>query len=120
MLVHTLTSAYSHMQVLLSGYKEHYPPHDTEGILEFTRSLPSTRVYDALAQAKPVTKVISYAKTGNFRQQYDQVPPPEGLCIIGDAACYFNPVNVRHIASSAHNTHTGVCMFVTLSYFGCK
>lgn len=81
-------------QVILTGYKGYYPPTDAQGFLEHARSLPSQTIYNALRSGKIVSKIRKYAKTGNFRRQFDKVPPPEGLCVIGDAACFFNPVNV--------------------------
>ena len=81
-------------QVILTGYPGSYPPIDPKGFLEFARSLPSQTIYNALHNGKIVSKISRYAKTGNFRRRFDKVSPPQGLCVIGDAACYFNPVNV--------------------------
>lgn len=87
-------------QVLLTGYKGHYPPTDEQGFLDFARQLPSPTIHNALKQAKPISKILSYTKTGNVRHQFEKAPPPDGLCVIGDAACYFNPVNVRILTAS--------------------
>lgn len=73
-------------QVNLSGYKGSYCPTDDAAFLEFARKLPSPTIYNALRQAKPLTPVISFAKTRNFRRLFEKVPPPTGLCVVGDAA----------------------------------
>lgn len=62
--------------------------------MEWARALPSQTIYNALRNAKPVTPISTFAKTRNFRRLYEQAPPPKGLCVIGDAACCFNPVMV--------------------------
>ena len=88
------------LQVNLSGYKGSYCPTDEAGFLEFARKLPSPTIYNALRQAKPLTPIISFAKTRNFRRLFEQVPPPKGLCVVGDAACCFNPINVSYLMAA--------------------
>ena len=85
------------MQVLMAGYAGHYCPTDEEGFMEWARTLPSPTIYNALSKAKPITPISTFAKTRNFRRMYEQAPPPKGLCVIGDAACSFNPVMVRSL-----------------------
>ena len=81
----------------MSGYKGNYCPTDEQGFLDFARSLPCKKIYNALRQAKPLSPITTFSKTRNFRRLYDKVPPPKGLCVVGDAACCFNPVYVSSI-----------------------
>lgn len=87
------------MQALFAGYPGSYCPSDEAGLMDWVRNLPSPTIYDAIKDAKPITPISTYAKTHNFRRQYETAPPPKGLCVIGDAACCFNPVMVRHCHS---------------------
>lgn len=82
------------LQVNLSGYPGYHCPTDEEGFLEWARNLPSPVIYDTLKKAKPVSPISSYSKTDNFRRLFEKTPPPAGLCVVGDAACYFNPIFV--------------------------
>lgn len=70
--------------------------------MEWARNLPSPVIYDTLVKAKPVSPISSYSKTDNFRRLFEKTPPPAGLCVVGDAACYFNPIFVS--APCQHET----------------
>ncbi len=87
--------AYRPLQVNLAGYPGHQCPLDEEGFLEFARNLPNPLICQTILRAKPVSSISAYSGTDNFRRLFEAAPPPSGLCVIGDAACYFNPVNVR-------------------------
>ncbi len=82
------------LQLIFAGYKGHHPPTDDAGFLDYARNLPSPTIHNAIAKATPVSPILSYSKTGNFRRLFEKQPPPEGLCVIGDAVCHFNPINV--------------------------
>ena len=79
----------------LAGYPGHQCPLDDEGFLDFAKNLPNPLIWKTLLRAKPVSSISAYSGTDNFRRLFEEAPPPSGLCVIGDAACYFNPVNVR-------------------------
>ncbi|DBB05481.1 TPA: hypothetical protein ACH3X1_012440 [Trebouxia sp. C0004] len=80
-------------QLNLSGYKGYHCPLDEEGFLQFAKDLPSPTIYKAIRHAKPVSDISAYRNTGNFRRLFEKAPPPNGLCVIGDAVCCFNPIN---------------------------
>lgn len=82
------------LQLNLSGYKGYHCPTDEEGFLQFAKDLPSPTIYEAIRHAKPVSDISAYRNTGNFRRLFEKAPPPNGLCVIGDAVCCFNPINV--------------------------
>lgn len=78
--------------VTLLGIAKEYPPTDNESFLEYARSLRNSAIYDAIKDAKPISKVYSYRRTENCWQHYDKLARlPEGLAIVGDAVCAFNP-----------------------------
>lgn len=87
--------------VTLAGIAKDYPPNDNEGFLECARNLRDPAIYDAIKDAKPISKVHSYRRTENSWQHYELTQLPEGLAIIGDAACAFNPIYAQGMTTAA-------------------
>ena len=87
--------------VTLAGIAGDYPPNDNEGFLDCARNLRDTAIYDAIKDAKPISRVHSYRRTENCWQHYELTPLPEGLAIIGDAVCAFNPVYGQGMTTAA-------------------
>jgi hypothetical protein len=56
-------------QVILSGYNGDHPPADHAGLLAFAESLPTPDVYNKLKDATPLTPVMRYLRTDNFRRK---------------------------------------------------
>jgi 2-polyprenyl-6-methoxyphenol hydroxylase-like FAD-dependent oxidoreductase len=79
--------------VSLAGRLRDYPPADEAGFLEYARSLPDPSVYEAIKEAEPVTPIATYKYAMNRWRHYERMARlPEGLVILGDAVCTFNPV----------------------------
>lgn len=79
--------------VTLLGSARDYPPTDELGFLEFARSLPSNRIYDAIKDARPLSPIYGYRNTRNCLRHYDKMADwPEGFVALGDAVCAYNPV----------------------------
>ena len=80
------------VKVLLAGWFGDHPPTDHEGFLAFARSLPQLDIYEQLRSATPIPPIKAYKMSSNKWNRYEQMARwPEGLFVVGDAVCSFNP-----------------------------
>ncbi len=79
--------------VTVQGVGDDRPSTDDAGFADFTASLRSPAIYDAIRDAEPLTAVVGFANTANRRRHFDRSSRwPERLLAVGDSACAFNPV----------------------------
>lgn len=79
--------------VTLMGVSRDFPPLDEDGFLDYARSLPSLRLYEAIQNAEPLTRPNGYRGTSNQVRRYDQLPRYlQGFLVMGDAVFSMNPV----------------------------
>lgn len=85
----------------LGGYGRDFPPTDDCGFLEFARSLPSPKFYEAIADAEPVSPIYAHLATANRLRHYEKVMLPGGFVSLGDAVCALCPVYGQGMTVSA-------------------
>jgi 2-polyprenyl-6-methoxyphenol hydroxylase-like FAD-dependent oxidoreductase len=77
-------------------------PDSLEGFIEFTRTLRTTTLYDAIRNATPVSEVMRFGFPSSTRQHFERLEFwPRGLIPIGDSLCRFNPAFGQGITVAA-------------------
>ncbi|XXY45203.1 FAD-dependent monooxygenase [Sorangium sp. So ce269] len=79
--------------VSLSGYFGEHPPLDDAGFVEFSRTIARPELHELIKDAEPLTAPAIYRFPADRRRHFERMPRHlEGLAVLGDAACAFDPI----------------------------
>ena len=81
-----------HWLVIAVGYGDRRPNREPAEFDRFLATLRDPAAADLASRLEPVDDIAVYRQTSDRRHRFGRVRGwPEGLLVVGDAACAFNP-----------------------------
>lgn len=88
--------------VTLAGYSGDQTPTDNDSFVEFSKGLASPDIYHIIKDLKPLTNVKKFSIPATVKRHYEKISRfPEGMIVMGDAICAFDPVFGQGMSAAA-------------------